>query len=72
MKKSLEERLGDELHRLRMQSERSMAGLAEEVGCADSMIARIENGERAPSLVMLFALAEALEVPAWEILKRVS
>ena len=35
--------------------------LAERVGCAESMISKIENGKVAPSLVMLQRLVEALD-----------
>lgn len=34
--------------------------LAEKVGCAESMISKIENGKVAPSLIMLQRLVEAL------------
>ena len=58
------------LRRLRFEKGLSQEELAERVGMAShAHLSRLESGHAQPSLEMLFRLADALEVEAWEIVK---
>jgi transcriptional regulator with XRE-family HTH domain len=52
--------VGARLRHARLLQGMRIRDLADKVGCAESMISKIENGKVAPSLVMLNRLVEAL------------
>jgi transcriptional regulator with XRE-family HTH domain len=52
--------VGARLRHARLLQGMRIRELAEQVGCAESMISKIENGKVAPSLTMLSRLVEAL------------
>ena len=55
---------GPTLRKFRNARGLSQHELAAMLGISRSHIGRLENGEKQPSLAMLFRLASALEVPA--------
>ena len=61
---------GPVLRRLRLERRLSQEALAERVGmAAHSHLSRLESGHAQPTIEMIFRLAEALEVEAWEMVK---
>jgi transcriptional regulator with XRE-family HTH domain len=61
---------GPVLRRLRLERKLSQEALAERVGmAAHSHLSRLESGHAQPTIEMVFRLAEALEIEAWEIVK---
>ena len=67
MKKIKSRVLGPILRQLRTERKLTQEELAEKVGVVTSYISMMESGQKFPNLEMLFALAEALEVTASEI-----
>ena len=62
--------LGPTLRRLRFEKGLSQEELAERLGMAShAHLSRLESGRKQPTLEMLFRLADALGVKAWEIVK---
>jgi len=62
--------LGQRLRHLRRSRGLTLAELGARVGRAPSALSLLENGRREPKLSLLNALAEALSVPAGELLRR--
>jgi transcriptional regulator with XRE-family HTH domain len=61
---------GPVLRRLRLERKLSQEALAERVGmAAHSHLSRLESGHTQPTIEMIFRLAEALKVEAWEMVK---
>ena len=61
---------GPVLRRLRIEKGLSQEELAERTGMAShAHISRLESSRKQPTLEMLFRLAEALEMEAWEIVR---
>jgi len=60
---------GPVLRRLRHENNLTQDKLSEMVGVASPYISMLESGHNYPNLAMLFKLADALEVEAWEIVK---
>ena len=60
---------GPILRRLRHEKNLTQDKLSEMVGVASPYISMLESGHNYPNLAMLFKLADALEVEAWEIVK---
>lgn len=61
---------GPVLRRLRFEKGLSQEELAERMGMAShAHISRLESGRKLPTLEMLFRVAEALEMEAWEIVR---
>jgi transcriptional regulator with XRE-family HTH domain len=61
---------GSVLRRLRTERALSQEELAGRIGMAShAHLSRLESGRVQPSLEMLFRLAEALGVEAWEIVR---
>jgi len=60
---------GPVLRRLRHEKNLTQDKLSEMVGVASPYISMLESGHNYPNLAMLFKLADALEVEAWEIVK---
>ena len=61
---------GPVLRRLRHERRLSQEALAERVGmAAHSHLSRLESGHAQPTVEMLFRLADALKIEAWEIVK---
>ena len=63
-------RFGAELRRRRVQADLSQAELAELAGTEANTIARMERGERGPSLSMAQALAAALRCQIEDLIGR--
>lgn len=62
------QRLGARLARLRHDAGLTQEQLAEKAGVGASYVARIETGNRKPTLDVLGSLADALEVPIHRLL----
>lgn len=61
---------GPVLRRLRLERGLSQEELAERAGMAShAHISRLESGRKQPTVEMLFRLADALEVEAWEVVR---
>jgi transcriptional regulator with XRE-family HTH domain len=60
---------GPALRRLRHEKNLTQDKLSEMVGVASPYISMLESGHNYPNLAMLFKLADALEIEAWEIVK---
>ncbi|MCE0732471.1 helix-turn-helix transcriptional regulator [Halomonas sp. G15] len=56
------------LKQLREQSGLTQAQLAERIGCDQSVISRIESGQRAVTLQRLKHIAHALDIPLTHLL----
>ena len=67
MQKTKSRAFGPVLRQLRAERKLTQEELAEKVGVVTSYISMMESGQKFPNLEMLFALAEALEVTASEI-----
>lgn len=68
MKKHTE--FGPVLRRLRLERGLSQEELAERAGMAShAHISRLESGHKQPTVEMLFRLAGALGMEAWEVVK---
>ena len=63
-------RFGAEVRRRRVQADLSQAELAEKAGTKANTIARMERGERGPSLSMAQALAFALRCRIEDLIGR--
>ena len=64
---------GPVLRRLRIERKLSQEALAERVGmAAHSHLSRLESGHAQPTIEMVFRLAGALGIEAWEIVKAMS
>jgi len=61
--KRLEHYIGSEIRRTRKRHGLTVAGMAQQAGLSQGMLSKIENGQVAPSLSTLSALAEAMNVP---------
>ncbi|BCM86743.1 helix-turn-helix domain-containing protein [Methylobacterium indicum] len=61
--KSLERALGHQIRVLRRERELSVADLGAAAGISSGMVSKIENGQIAPSLATINAVAQALNVP---------
>ena len=59
----LEHYIGSEIRRLRKRHGLTVAEMAQQAGLSQGMLSKIENGQVAPSLSTLSALAEAMNVP---------
>jgi transcriptional regulator with XRE-family HTH domain len=60
---------GPVLRRLRHEKNLTQDKLSEMVGVASPYISMLESGHNYPNLAMVFKLADALDVEAWEIVK---
>lgn len=61
---------GAAMRRLRVERGLSQEELAEKMDMtSNAHISRLENGKKLPSLEMVFRLADALDIEAWEIVK---
>jgi len=60
---------GPVLRRLRHERKLTQDQLSEMVGVASPYISMLESGRNYPSFEILFKLADALEIEAWEIVK---
>jgi transcriptional regulator with XRE-family HTH domain len=60
---------GPALRRLRHEKNLTQDKLSEMVGVASPYISMLESGHNYPNLAMLFKLADAFEIEAWEIVK---
>lgn len=68
---SLKTFIGSRIHALRKANRMSQADLAERLSCETALISRYERGVNAPSVEQLLGLAEALNVPAADLLPSV-
>ncbi len=59
----LEHYIGSEIRRHRKRHGLTVAEMAQQAGLSQGMLSKIENGQVAPSLATLSALAEAMNVP---------
>lgn len=66
-----ERNVGAVLRRIRTEGGLSQDEIAARVGVSRSHIGRFESGEKIPNLKMLFRLAEALGIPASDIILEV-
>lgn len=55
--------VGDNVRRLRLAAELSQAALAERMGVDRAYISGLEKGDRNPTVVSLWHLSKALDVP---------
>lgn len=62
-------RIGNKIRDLRNRKEWSQRMLADHSGIEQAHLARIETGQVEPGVILLQKIAEALEVPVWELLK---
>lgn len=60
--------IGSRIHAIRKAKHMSQADLAERISCETALISRYERGVNAPSVEQLLSLAEALNVPAADLL----
>lgn len=60
--------IGSRIHALRKANHMSQADLAERLSCETALISRYERGINAPSVEQLIGLADALSVPAADLL----
>ena len=58
---------GAKLRALRKSQRMTQEGLAAKAGCDVSYVGQIERGKRSPTLLVLYSLAEALEIRPSEI-----
>lgn len=64
-------KFGITLRKLRVERGLSQEGLAARLDMvSNGYISRLESGQKNPTLEMLFRISEALEIRAWEFLKR--
>ena len=66
-----EKKFGPVLRAMRMNKGWSQEELAARLEVSRSHIGRLETGEKQPSLKMLFRLADAMEIPASDIIKAI-
>lgn len=62
--------LGDTIRERRLHLGLSQEGLADHAGLHRTYIGSVERGERNVSLENIFRIATALELPAWQMLRR--
>ena len=63
---------GTTLRKLRIEKGLSQEALASRLDMvSNGYISRLESGQKNPTLEMVFKLAEALEIKAWELIKLV-
>lgn len=63
---------GTVLRRIRLDQDLSQETLAEMLEMeTNAYISRLENGKKQPSLEMVYKIARALNVNAWEIVKEI-
>lgn len=62
-----QKRIGQRVRELRKERGMSQSELAKKAGVALMTISRLERGEHAPNTKTLGQVAEALEVPVWEL-----
>ncbi len=62
-------RIGVILRRYRYQNDMTQIDLAAAADCDRSFISQIENGKAGLSMDLFLRLCDALDVPAWEVLK---
>lgn len=67
--KSMSEKLGRNLKRIRAGKNMSQGDIARALGVDRGYISNIENGKRNPTLATITKLAEALKVSVDELLK---
>jgi transcriptional regulator with XRE-family HTH domain len=67
--KSMSEKLGRNLKRIRTEKKMSQGDIARALGVDRGYISNIENGKRNPTLATITKLAEALKVSVDELLK---
>ena len=60
---ALPRRVGHNLRKLRRRAEWSLQRLAEESGVSRAMLGQIELGQSAPTITVLWCIAQALKVP---------
>jgi len=70
-KKSPTEAFGEVLRELRLERGLTQEALALDAGTERSHISALERAEKGPSLATILRLAQALGIPAGEILDRV-
>ena len=62
---------GTTLRKLRIEKGLSQEALASRLDMvSNGYISRLESGQKNPTLEMLFRISEALDIRAWEFLKR--
>lgn len=59
---------GEVLHELRLQRELTQDQLAELASTERSHISALERAEKGPALATIFSLADALKIPAGELI----
>jgi transcriptional regulator with XRE-family HTH domain len=57
------DKVGPRLKQVRAQRRMTLIGVAETTGISKSTLSRLENGQRRPTLELLFALSQAYRVP---------
>jgi transcriptional regulator with XRE-family HTH domain len=62
-------RVGHKIRELRDSKGWSQRMLADHAGIENAHLARLELGQREAGLLILQKIADALEVPVWELLK---
>ncbi len=67
--KKLLKELGKSLSEICSKKGRSLERVAYEAGISKSYIYDIANGKANPSMITIYRIATALEIPAWKFLK---
>lgn len=67
--KSMSEKLGRNLKRIRTEKNMSQGDIARALGVDRGYISNIENGKRNPTLATIAKIAQVLKVSADELLK---
>jgi len=68
-KKQIQHTLGSAIRKRRQELELTQEGVAARAALHVSYVAQLERGERNPSLLIICALATALECEPWELLR---
>jgi transcriptional regulator with XRE-family HTH domain len=63
MSEDVRKLVGDNVRRLRLAAELSQAALAERMGVDRAYISGLEKGDRNPTVVSLWHLSKALDIP---------
>lgn len=60
--------IGEKIRLIRKEKGMTLQQLANIMGCSPQLISQYENGKRTPKLETIQRIANALEVPTWELL----
>jgi transcriptional regulator with XRE-family HTH domain len=61
--------IGPTIKKLRKSKNISQITIERKINCSRTWISKIENGHHVPTLESLVRIGEAIEIPAWKILR---